>query len=145
MKVEIFNLCDYAAADASAKLNLIGIFDTIYARETPVVNGFCTLAARVRFDRIEEGLKKFKISFVDSDGRLILPSLETQILVQIPPESQNATAQIVTQLSQLILPRFGEYSIDLAIDGRQEASTPIYARQIPFLPPHLQTPPSSEA
>jgi hypothetical protein len=33
-------------------------------------------------------------------------------------------------LQNLTFPAFGDYSIDLAIDGRHEASIPIYVREI---------------
>ena len=140
MKVEIFSLCDFASADAVGKLSIIGIFDTIYATQVPAAHGLCALAARMRFDKIEEGLKKIKISFVDSDGKLIMPAIETQINIQVPPNLPNSTAQIVSIMMQIRLPNFGEYSVDLAIDGRQEASTPLYLRQAPMIPPHVQKP-----
>lgn len=139
MKVEVFNLCDFASADAGGKLNIIGIFDALYAKEAPVTHGLCALAVRIRFDSIEVGLKKIRISFTDSDGKLIMPAMEAQIAVQIGSNQPSATAQIVSIMMQLHLPSFGEYSIDLAVDGRQEASTPLYVRQL-IIPPHLQKP-----
>ena len=143
MKVEIFSLCDFASADGSGKLNIIGVFDTIWAREVPATHGFCALAIRIRFDKIEEGLKKFKVSFIDSDGNPIMPAMEMQIQVQIPPQVQQANVQVVFLIPQLKLPNFGEYSIDLAVDSRQEASTPLDVRQLPIIPPHSQTPSQS--
>jgi hypothetical protein len=135
MKVEIFSLCDFASADAAGKLNIIGIFDTIFARETPATHGLCALAIRMRFDKIEEGLKKIKISFTDSDGKLVMPAVEAQVGIQVPSNLQSANAQVVSMMMQLHLPNFGEYSIDLAVDGRQEASTPLFVRQAPVIPP----------
>lgn len=140
MKVEIFTLCDFASSDAGGKLNVIGVFDSIYAREAPATYGLCALAIRIRFDKIEEGLKKLKISFVDSDGNPVMPAMEMQIQVQIPPLLQQANVQVVFLIPQVKFSNFGEYSVDLAIDSRQEASTPLYVRQLPTIPPHLQTP-----
>jgi hypothetical protein len=140
MKVEIFSLCDFATADASGKLTLVGVFDTVWAREVPATHGLCALAIRIRFNKIEEGLKKFKISFIDSDGNPVMPAMEMQIPVQIPPHLQQATAQVVFLIPQVKFSNFGEYGIDLAVDSRQEMSTPLYVRQLPIIPPHLQTP-----
>lgn len=139
MKVEIFSLCDFASADASGKLNIIGVFDTVWAKNVPAVHGLFTLVARIRFDRIEEGLKKIKISFVDADGNAIMPVIETQVSVQTGPFGTSPIAQVVSLMSQIRLPNFGEYSVDLAVDGRQEASTPLFLREAPTIPPHLQT------
>jgi len=140
MKVEIFSMCDFASSDAGGRLNIIGVFDSIYAREVPATHGLCALAIRIRFDKIEEGLKKLKISFVDSDGNPVMPAMEMQIQVQIPQLFQNANIQVVFLIPQIKFSNFGEYSVDLAVDGRQEASTPLNVRQLPIIPPHFQTP-----
>lgn len=111
-------------------MNAIGIFDTIYARSVPVIYGLCALAIRVKFDRIEEGNKRLKLSFIDSDGNSVMPSMESIIPVRLPQNSPTATAQVVSIMSQIKLPNFGEYSIDLAIDGRHEASTPLFVQRV---------------
>ena len=138
MKVEILNICDYASADASGKLNIIGVFNGIWAREKPIVYGLCALVIRIRFDKVEEGTKKIKIAFVDADGTPVMPVIETQLQIRFVPWEPTASAQLVSLISQLRFPNFGEYSIDLAVDGRQESSTPFYVHQASILPPHLQ-------
>jgi Family of unknown function (DUF6941) len=142
MKVEIFTLCDFASADSGGKLNIIGVFDTIWTREIPAAYALCALAIRIRFDKIEEGLKKIKISFVDSDGNPVMPTMEMQMPVHIPSSLQHGNAQVVFLIPQMKFSNFGEYSVDLAIDGRQEASTPLFVRQLPTTPqlPHFQIP-----
>jgi hypothetical protein len=141
MKVEIFNMCDFAQADSVGKLNILGIFSVIHAAQFPATHGLCALAIKLRFDKSEEGIKKFKISLIDSDGKSIMPPTEAQVHVRIPPNEPHANIQIVTLFPQLTFPHFGEYSVDLNIDGRQEASTPIFLKQAPTIPPHLQPPP----
>jgi hypothetical protein len=60
-----------------------------------------------------------------------MPTLDTTTQVQFPPEEPSSTACLVLVLQQLKLPKFGEYSIDLAVDGRHEASIPLFVRPIP--------------
>jgi len=138
MKIEIFNLCDFASYDGSGKLNVIGVFDTIWAREAPFVYDLCTLAIRIRFEKLEEGVKKLKISFVDADGKSILPVMEPQVLAQVPPNMSSSTVHVVSMMSQTRFPSFGDYSVHLAVEGRQEASTPLWVRQNLITPPHFQ-------
>ena len=140
MKVEIFSICDFASCDSGGKMNIIGVFNTVAAREKPIIYGLCAVALRIRFEKVEEGPKKIKLTFVDADGSPIMPVIEPQFNVQFPPMASTANAQIVTIIQQIRFPSFGEYSLDLAIDGRQEASTPFYVHQIPILPPQFQTP-----
>ena len=125
MKVEIFTLCDAATTDAAGKLNILGSFDRLNARQAPVTHPQCALALKLRFERLEEGQKRIRIAFVDSDGASVMPTLDTTTQVQFRPDDSSATASLVLVIQQLQLPRFGEYSIDLAVDDRHEASIPL--------------------
>src|ERR1043166_2261586 len=122
MKVEIFTLCDAATTDAGGKLNILGSFDRLNAKEAPVTHPQCALAIKLRYERIEEGQKRIRISFVDSDGKSITPTVHANTQVQSPPGESSITSCLVLVLQQMKLPKFGEYSIDLAIDDRHEAS-----------------------
>lgn len=126
MKVEIFTLCDAATVDAGGKLNILGSFDRLAARETPVVHPHCALAMKLRFERVEEGQKRIRITFIDSDGVAVMPPAEATAEVKFPGRESSSTISLALNINQLKLPRFGEYAIDLAVDGRHEASTPLF-------------------
>ena len=128
MKVEIFTLCDAATVDAAGKLNILGSFDRLNAREVPVVHPHCTLAIKLRFDRVEEGQKRLRIAFVDQDGAAFMQNLDATTEVRFPGDDPSATVSVALNIQQLRLPKFDEYSIDLAVDGRQEASIPLFVR-----------------
>ncbi|MGI8821637.1 MAG: DUF6941 family protein [Chthoniobacterales bacterium] len=130
MKVEIFTLCDAATTDAGGKLNVLGSFDRLQATQAPVTHPLCALAIKMRFERLEEGPKRIRISFIDSDGKPVMPTLDANTQVSFPPDEHTVTACLVLQLQQLKLPNFGEYSIDLGVDGRQEASIPLFVRAV---------------
>jgi hypothetical protein len=129
MKVEIFTLCDAATVDSGGKLNVLGSFDRLHANSIPITHPLCSLAIKVRFERLEEGQKRFGISFVDSDGKAVMPTLDAATQVSFPPGESTVTACLVLQIQQMKLPNFGEYSIDLAVDGRHEASIPLFVKQ----------------
>ena len=128
MKLEVFTLCD-AATECSGKLNVLGSFDHIWAREAPVTYSMCAVAAKIRFERVEEGAHRLRINFADEDGKLVVPNIETQVEVRIPPGENTAVANVILNLHQIKLPSYGEYALDLAIDGRQEGSIPLYVRE----------------
>ncbi len=138
MKTEIFALCDAATTDSGGKLNILGSFDRIHANATPVLHPLCALAIKLRFERLEEGQKRVGISFIDSDGTAVMPTLDAATHVQFPPGEHSVTACLVLQIQQLKLPNFGEYSIDLAIDGRHEASIPLFVKQVGPMPAPAQ-------
>jgi hypothetical protein len=129
MRVEIFTLCDAATVDVSGKLNILGSFDRLNVREAPVTHPQCSLAMKLRFERVEEGQKRIRITFIDSDGTAVMPPLEATVDVQFRGEDATA-ASLALNIHQLRLPRFGEYSIDLAVNDRQEASSPLYVSAV---------------
>ena len=130
MNIEILALCD-AATDQQGKLNLLGAFDCIFARQVPVVHPQCSVALRIRFRRIESGAHRIKISFVDEDGKPVVPSLDANVNVQINEPDESAVTNVVLNLQQLKFEKLGHYSLDVAIDGRHEGSTPLFVRQAP--------------
>jgi hypothetical protein len=129
MKVELFALCDFAA-DYAGKLSVVGVFDSIFARQMPAVHQHCCLAVKLRFEKIEEGQKRVRLSISDDDGKLVLPAMEIPINVVMPPDARTNTIQVVANIAGMKIESFGEYSIDLALDGRHEGSIPLFARQM---------------
>jgi hypothetical protein len=130
MKIELLALADFAA-DYAGKLSVVGIFDTIFARQMPAVHPHCCLAVKLRFDKEEEGQKRLRLSICDDDGKLVLPAMELPITVAMPAEAQTNTIQVVANIAGMKIETFGEYSIDLELDGRHEGSSPLFARQMP--------------
>lgn len=129
MKLELLTLCDFAKGEPNGKLNIIGTFDRILAPQVPSPAPLCAIAARLRFEAIERGSKTVTISFVDSDGVRVIPDMNVQMNIQVPPNETSATANVVVMLAQVNLPSYGEYSIDLAVDARLEGSIPLFVQR----------------
>ena len=130
MKVEMFLLCD-AATQAGGKLNVLGGFDTIFAREMPTTHPHCAVVLRTRFSRVEVGKHVIRINFVDEDGNEVLPKLEAQLEVRLDNGNDSVAANLILDINRLKLPQYGRYAIDLAIDGRHEASIPLLVKESP--------------
>ena len=127
MDVEAFLLCD-AATDQHGKLNVLGAFDTVFAKDVPVVHPACAVAARIRFSKVEEGEHAVRICVIDQDGKEVVPKLDGKVSVRVADEAGSAVVNLVLNFQRLKLPDYGEYSIDLAIDGDQKASLPFFVR-----------------
>ncbi len=58
-----------------------------------------------------------------------MPSIEATGEVKFPSNDSSVTISLAVNIQQLKLPRIDEeYSIDLAVDGRQEASIPLFVK-----------------
>jgi hypothetical protein len=130
MKIEVFSLCD-AAVDYAGKLSLLGAFDGIFARVTPVLHPQCAIAIRLRVARAEEGAHTLQLNFIDSDGHRVMPGVNANFEVRIPPQRESMAINLVLNIHQLKFDRFEEYAVDLSIDDRPEASLPLVVVQVP--------------
>jgi hypothetical protein len=130
MDIQVAVLCD-AATDYKGKLNLLGTFNSVFTRDLPANYPQCSIVLRVVFNRVEEGSHKLKINFVDEDGKFVMPSIELPFEVSVPAEDSFAYRNFILNIQRLKFEKFGQYAVDIAIDGRQEASIPMEVKQIP--------------
>jgi hypothetical protein len=124
MEIQVAALCD-AAVDYDGKLCVLGAFDTIIAPSVPAIHPQCSVALRLIFRKEEEGEHRVGLNFVDEDGRPIVPPIETTIAVDLPEDFFFSSRNLVLNLQGLKFETEGQYSIDLAVDGRQIASIPL--------------------
>lgn len=127
MNIQVAVLCD-AATDSGGKLNLLGAFDAIYAQQLPVSHPQCSIALRMTFTDAEEGAHKLRLTFMDEDGKSIMPGIDVPVTVAIPAEAHFATSNIIVTIQQLKFDQPGLYSVDVSMDGRQEGSIPLLVK-----------------
>ena len=130
MDIQVAVLCD-AATDYKGKLNLLGTFNSIQTRDLPSNYPQCSIVLRVVFKLVEEGSHKLRINFVDEDGKFVMPSIELPFEVKVPENDSFAYRNFILNIQRLKFEKFGQHAVDIAIDGRQEASIPLEVKQIP--------------
>lgn len=130
MDIEAFLLCD-AATEQQGKLNILGAYDHIWAKQLPAKHPFCSIATRVRFEKIEEGHHSVRIQIIDEDGNSISPKLEGNVFVQAGPGFDTSVANLILNIQGLEFKQYGRYQIDLAIDDNIQASLPLRVSEIP--------------
>ena len=129
MNVQIAVLCD-AATDENGKLNLLGAFDTIYAREMPAVHPQCSVALRVTFFNSDEGKHTLNLNFVDADGHSIMPPINLPVEVALADDVHFGTRNFVINIQQLKFKEPGLYSMDLRLDDQPQASIPLLVKHL---------------
>ena len=130
MNIEAFLLCD-AATEQQGKLNILGAIDNIFAKKVPTMHPACAVAARIRFEKIEEGSHTIRIHIIDEDGKSIGPKLQGNINVRIGDDVDSTATNIVLNIQRLKFEKYGQYRIDLAIDNQIKGSLPFHVREIP--------------
>jgi hypothetical protein len=130
MDIQIAALCD-AATDSHGKLNILGTFDTINAAQLPAVHPQCSIALRLVFSKMEEGHRELKLNFVDEDGKLVMPSIDIPVDIQVPEDTSFISRNFIINIQQLRFEQAGLYGIDIALTGHHVGSIPLLVRHIP--------------
>ena len=126
MDIQIATLCDFAS-DYNGKLVISGTFDTLVARELPVVHPQCSLALRICMTDDDNGVHDFSVSIIDQDGHPVdskMP-IKADMPVKVPEDVPFVTRNLVMNLQGLRFKSLGLYSIDVTIDGELVARIPL--------------------
>ena len=127
MDFQVAALCDFAA-DYNGKLVVNGTFDTLAARQLPVVHPHCSLALRICFTPEDIGHHKFSIVIINDDGQPLDPKnmpIEPEFDVKLPENAPFITRNIVMNLQGLQFPAAGLYSLDISCDGELSVRLPL--------------------
>jgi hypothetical protein len=130
MKVLVAAVADHAWVENGC-LSLFRTFDAINADKFPYVLQRMSVALRLLIPRSEAGEHKLHISLSDSDGKKLMNS---DININFnPPQGSAPESSFSFALNgqNVAFPKAGDYSVDILIDGRIEASIPIYVRELP--------------
>ena len=137
MNIEAFLLCD-CATDQQGKLNVLGAFDTLFFKELPGVFKACSIAARVRFEKIEAGEHELRLTIIDADGKHVVPPLGGKVNVRIGKNSDSVPVNLILNIRDLKFESFGRYRVDFALDSQLQKSLPIRVVEIKPQPHETQ-------
>lgn len=125
MTVMLATLCD-SAADYQGKLSLLGAFDTLCARELPVVHPQCALALRLTFAPEDAGAHRLRIRCLDAEDQECLPPFEPVIEVTFPsPFLPFVTRNIVLNMQRVKFHRAGLHRFVVENDGGTVITIPL--------------------
>lgn len=126
MHLEILTFCD-AARDYTGRLSIIGGTDTIHVGSLPAKLDSCCIVVRLRMSKVEEGAHKVRLVIMNADGKQVV-NMEGQMNVNFAPEVPTVAANLIVNIRDMQLNSEGEHSVDVAVDGVQVGSTPLFVR-----------------
>ena len=111
-----------------------GAFDTLFARQFPVVHPSCALALRLCLVPEDAGEHKLGISIVDEDGVPLdkehMP-IVGDLKVGLPEGTSFLTRNLIMNFQGLRFDKTGTYSVDVTLDGELLSRTPLRLVQVP--------------
>lgn len=141
MKVPLALIADYANVTAEGKLNIMGIFDTIFVPGGfPTVHPQMRLIVRFQVAPAEQGSTKLiEIKLLDADGNLLLAMAST---IQLPQDLPlNAEFPQIVELNGLTFSKAGDYAFSVLVGGEEKANVPFHVVPLtatPLAPPAQQ-------
>ncbi|MDD5408973.1 MAG: hypothetical protein PHC71_02650 [Candidatus Omnitrophica bacterium] len=128
MKVLIAAVADHAWVENGC-LSLCRAFDSITVDKFPYAIPRMSVALRLLINRLEAGEHKLNISLTDADGQKLMNS-EMKINFQLPEGAvPEASFSFVLNGQNVSFQKPGDYVVNIVIDGRVEATVPLYVRQ----------------
>ncbi len=141
MKLDFAFICDYA--EVTGKINALGIgFETIYAPKVPSKHRLFFLVAQFRLSVVEAGEKKMVVNLIDDNGRDVVPPIQGTITIPRPKDTVESVARIAMEFGNVEFPRYGSYSVRMAVDGIEMVDVPFKVSPPPPQPPAQGPPPS---
>ena len=123
MDLRFAHLTDYASADASGKLIVVGVFDFIWdnLKQRPIPFPPCHLVASFSGSVAEGSQHQVEIQFVDADEKPVLPALRAALLFKPFGPGFPLRAQLILAFGPGVLhvPELGDYHFRFLVDGRE--------------------------
>lgn len=130
MDLDFAVIADAANVSQEGKLNLLGVFDTIWAREFPFRHANMVFVLRVKADFTEEGAHHLVVRLIDADGGQLFRA-EGPLQVPAGSPGRPIRPHVVLGLSGVSFARPGDYSFELMLDERHLTSVPLYVIEAP--------------
>jgi hypothetical protein len=130
MELTLALLADGANLSREGKLNLFGIFDTIFARTFPTTHPQMQLVLRFEAGPEEAGqTHTVEVQFAADDGRVLF-SLPGALTVQPRAFGDRVRMDQIIGLSNVQLERPGRYRFQVLVDGTPLAVVPLLVEEM---------------
>jgi hypothetical protein len=132
VNVALALLADAANLSADGKLNILGVFNTIFSDQYPAVHPDMKLVLRLQLHPAElEHPKQVSVQFRNDEGRRI-DGFGADFTVQATPAmgtgGEMLTTDSVVSVSNLYLESPGMYEFVILVNGEVKAQVPLKAR-----------------
>jgi hypothetical protein len=132
MKIQMLITADYASVDiATGKLNILGAFTRINAKQFPVVHHRMAVVVKLTADSLTETTdrRNFELILTNEDG---VELFQASCPVQIPRGEKGVRhdANVLLELNALEFPNAGVYEFSVYIDEEKVGDTSIELVQV---------------
>ncbi len=133
MEVDLAVVADAANVSQEGKLNILGVFDTIWARKFPFRHAAMVFVLRVRADFTDKGAHDLEVRLMDADGgQLFKAGGPLQVPGGVP--GRPIKPHVIMGLAGVTFQKPGDYSFEVMLDDHHLKSVPLYVMETPQPP-----------
>lgn len=130
MKKILFLTADYANVTADGKINIMGIFNKIWAHQFPCVHPSFFLIIKIGLELGEfEPQKNIKLKLFDEKGKLISDVFDKDVTFPSPKNGEFPEHQIIIEFKGVPFQNAGVYQYVLLIDNKQLDKLDLHVQQ----------------
>ena len=130
MEVDLAVVADAANVSQEGKLNILGVFDTIWARDFPFRHATMVFVLRVRADFTDQGVHTLEVRLIDADGAQLFKA-GGPLKVPAGEPGRAVKPHVIMGLSGINFSKPGDYSFEILVDERHMKSVPLYVMKAP--------------
>jgi len=130
MEVDIAVIADGANVSQEGKLNILGVFDTIWTPEFPFRHSTMVFVVRMKADFTEQGPHRMDVRLMDADGGQLF---RAEGPMQVPGSAPGRPLKphVIMALNGVSFAKAGDYSFEVIVDGQHMKSVPLYVMSTP--------------
>lgn len=126
MRVLHILAADYANVTKDGKINVMGIFNRIFAREFPTRQPEMHLVVKLDASPAEYGTsRKLTIKLLDASGKQEIVNWSRDIHVPIGSGAERAEINQILRLRDVVFPAPGAYQFSVLVDKDEKQTLPI--------------------
>jgi hypothetical protein len=125
LEIKLAVLADYSNISREGKLNILGIFDRIYAQNIPATHPQMQLIMTLEADRVDADREhSIAIELIDSDGKKLF-TVGGKLEFKPPPPGEHVKLNHAMQLNNLRFDNYGKYEFKVLINNEVRKSIPL--------------------
>ena len=130
MEVPLAVLADYSNISREGKLNILGIFNVIHARNFPAVHSTMQLVMKFEAEYHElDNPQKVRVKLVDEDGKMLV-DIGAELQFNKPDSVRSVEGPNVLTFNNLAFSKAGEYIFHIYVNDTPKKEVHLQVRQI---------------
>lgn len=143
MHITMAVVADAANRTDNGKLNLLGVFQTLYAVTAPCQHPHLAIVLNFEATAMDRGTRqKIGIRLVNADGKPVLSMPDS--FLDVPPDPAVVTPQLnlIVNIAGVMFETFGSYQFDITVNDEIQSRIPITIAPVPARPVMPPPPPT---